>query len=80
MKGKQPACKHDHKNAIQIGKIDFVCPLCRNLIDPGEWFLMNYFTFVDEIPQKEKQSISTARNTRKQIKSKTVKFDKNSRV
>jgi len=44
---KKKACKHDHKNAIQIGPIDFVCPICRKLIDPLEWFLMNSFNFVD---------------------------------
>ncbi|MBI4135132.1 hypothetical protein HY477_00125 [Candidatus Uhrbacteria bacterium] len=67
---KKPACRHDHKNAIQIGNIDFVCPLCRNLIDPGEWFLMNSFTFVDEVIEKGKQPGSIAGHARKQIESK----------
>ena len=66
MKRKKPACQHDYKNAIQVGNVDYMCPLCYKLLDPGEWFFMNYFTFVDVTP-KEKQPA----NTRKQIESKT---------
>lgn len=66
MKRKKPACRHDHKNAIQIGNIDFVCPLCWKLIDPGEWFLMNSFNFVDVTPKEKQPAIA-----RKQIESKT---------
>jgi len=40
-------CKHDYKNAIKVGNVDYVCPLCKNLLDPFEWFLMNSFEFVD---------------------------------
>ncbi|MBI5359563.1 MAG: hypothetical protein HZA48_03170 [Planctomycetes bacterium] len=46
--GKETAvCRHDYKNAIQIGNIDYVCPLCKELLDPLEWFLMNSFEFVE---------------------------------
>lgn len=40
-------CDHDYKNAIQIGEVDYVCPLCKELLDPFEWLLMNNFEFVD---------------------------------
>jgi len=40
-------CRHDYKNAIQIGSVDYVCPLCKRVLDPMEWFLMNNFEFVD---------------------------------
>ncbi len=40
-------CRHDYKNAIQIGNVDYVCPLCKELLDPLEWFFMNSFEFVD---------------------------------
>lgn len=55
-KNKKPACRHDHKNAIKVGNIDYMCPLCKKLIDPGEWFIMNSFNFVDEMPKKKKSS------------------------
>lgn len=55
-KNKKPACPHDHKNAIQVGSIDYMCPLCKNLIDPCEWFIMNSFNFVDEMPKSKKTS------------------------
>ena len=42
-------CKHDYKNAIKIGNIDYQCPLCGKLLDPKEWFLMNSFEFI-EVP------------------------------
>lgn len=67
MNRKKPACRHDHKNAIQIGNIDFVCPLCRNLIDPLEWFLMNSFTFVDEVAQNKKHPGRIAKHARKKL-------------
>lgn len=40
-------CNHDYKNAIRIGEVDYVCPLCKELLDPFGWFLMNNFDFVD---------------------------------
>ncbi len=43
MTKKKIICKHDYKNAIKIGNVDHVCPLCKNLLDPMEWFLMNSF-------------------------------------
>lgn len=47
-------CRHDYKNAIQIGNVDYVCPLCKELLDPFEWFLMNSFEFVDVDGEIEK--------------------------
>ena len=44
------ACKHDYKNAIQIGAVDYVCPLCKQALDPLEWFLMNSFETIDVTP------------------------------
>jgi hypothetical protein len=41
------ACKHDYKNAIQVGNVDYMCPLCKKLLDPMEWFFMNSFEFVE---------------------------------
>lgn len=38
-------CRHDYKNAIQVGNVDYVCPLCKELLDPFEWFFMNSFEF-----------------------------------
>lgn len=49
---KRRHCRHDHKNAIQVGNVDYMCPWCKELIDPMEWFLMNSFTFVDERVEK----------------------------
>lgn len=40
-------CLHDYKNAIPVGNVDYVCPLCKELLDPMEWFFMNQFEFVD---------------------------------
>jgi hypothetical protein len=47
-------CRHDYKNAIQIGNVDYVCPLCKELLDPLEWFFMNSFEFMDVTPLEEK--------------------------
>ncbi len=44
---KKETCRHDYKNAIQIGNIDYQCPLCDKILDPLEWFLMNSFEFVE---------------------------------
>ncbi|KKP78423.1 MAG: hypothetical protein A2271_05145 [Candidatus Moranbacteria bacterium RIFOXYA12_FULL_35_19] len=44
-------CEHDYKNAIQIGNVDYVCPLCKELLDPSEWFFMNSFEFIDVTPK-----------------------------
>ena len=46
-KGKKVACRHDYKNAIKVGNIDYQCPLCGKLLDPCEWFFMNSFEFID---------------------------------
>ena len=46
-KSKKMACRHDYKNAIKVGNIDYQCPLCGKLIDPLEWFFMNSFNFID---------------------------------
>jgi len=46
-KSKKMACRHDYKNAIKVGKIDYQCPLCGKLLDPLEWFFMNSFNFID---------------------------------
>lgn len=42
-----PRCLHDYKNAIPVGSVDYICPLCKELLDPMEWFFMNNFEFVD---------------------------------
>jgi len=47
-------CRHDYKNAIQVSNIDYVCPLCKELLDPFEWFLMNSFEFVEITAQEKK--------------------------
>ena len=53
MKKEKMSCKHDYKNAVKVGNIDYQCPLCDKLLDPNEWFFMNYFEFVDVDIQKE---------------------------
>ncbi|MBI4235230.1 hypothetical protein HY604_02935 [Candidatus Peregrinibacteria bacterium] len=47
LKNKKKICRHDYKNAIQVGNVDYQCPLCEKLLDPCEWFLMNSFEFID---------------------------------
>ncbi|MFA6304321.1 MAG: hypothetical protein WCV73_02075 [Patescibacteria group bacterium] len=47
LKNKKNICKHDYKNAVQVGNIDYQCRLCGKLLDPCEWFLMNSFEFID---------------------------------
>lgn len=49
-KNKKNTCRHDYKDAIQVGKVDYQCPLCKKLLDPCEWFLMNSFEFIDATP------------------------------
>ena len=56
---KKKACKHDYKNAIQVGKIDYICPLCGKLLDPSEWFFMNSFKFVDVEGEIVKKKINS---------------------
>lgn len=46
-KSKKAACRHDYKNAIKVGNIDYQCPLCGKLLDPREWFFMNSFEFIN---------------------------------
>lgn len=53
MKKQKMSCKHDYKNAVKVGNIDYQCPLCGKLLDPNEWFFMNSFEFVDVDIQKE---------------------------
>ena len=48
---------HDYKNAVQVGNVDHVCPLCKNLLDPMEWFFMNSFKFVDVEVKNRKYEI-----------------------
>lgn len=50
MKKKENICRHDYKNAVQVGKVDHLCPLCKEMLDPAEWFLMNSFEFIDVTP------------------------------
>jgi len=47
LRNNKTICRHDYKNAIQIGNVDYVCPLCKELLDPLEWFFMNSFEFVE---------------------------------
>ena len=47
LQNNKTVCRHDYKNAIKIGSVDYVCPLCRELLDPLELFFMNSFEFVD---------------------------------
>ena len=47
LRDNKAICRHDYKNAIQIGNVDYVCPLCKELLDPFEWFFMNSFEFVE---------------------------------
>ena len=46
-KDNKVICRHDYKNAIQVGNVDYQCPLCGKLLDPNEWFFMNSFEFID---------------------------------
>lgn len=54
LRNNEAICRHDYKNAIKIGNVDYICPLCKELLDPLEWFLMNSFEFVDVTPKKKK--------------------------
>lgn len=47
LQDNKTVCRHDYKNAIQVGNVDYVCPLCKELLDPFEWFFMNSFEFVE---------------------------------
>ncbi|QQG40991.1 MAG: hypothetical protein HYV37_01565 [Candidatus Levyibacteriota bacterium] len=53
MKKQKTGCRHDYKNAIQVGNVDYQCRLCGGLLDPGEWFLMNSFEFIDVDVKRE---------------------------
>jgi hypothetical protein len=44
---KKNHCRHDYKNAVKVGNVDYMCPLCKKLLDPMEWFFMNSFDFID---------------------------------
>jgi hypothetical protein len=66
-KDKKIFCRHDYKNAIQVGNVDYLCPLCKELLDPMEWFFMNSFKFVDVTPTNKKSGKPVA--TRKNFKS-----------
>ena len=50
------SCKHNYKNAIQVGDVDYICPLCKELLDPLEWFFMNSFEFVEVNVLKEERN------------------------
>ncbi|MEK7190082.1 MAG: hypothetical protein AAB666_03860 [Patescibacteria group bacterium] len=76
LKNKKPACRHDYKNAIKIGNIDYLCPLCDKLLDPLEWFFMNSFKFVEVFSENKtpaKKGGRIAKNTRQELESKTGK-------
>lgn len=47
-------CRHDYKNAIKVGNIDYQCPLCGKLLDPKEWFFMNSFEFIEVFTENKK--------------------------
>ena len=47
-------CRHDYKNAIKVGNVDYACPLCKKLLDPLEWFFMNSFEFVEVSSENKK--------------------------
>jgi hypothetical protein len=54
-KNNKAVCRHDYKNSIQVGNVDYMCPLCRKLLNPLEWFLMNSFEFIDvDVVKKNK--------------------------
>ena len=54
---------HDYENAIQVGNVDYMCPLCKELLDPMEWFFMTSFKFVDVTVEKETgKKVSTKKN------------------
>lgn len=42
LKRKKSNCRHDYKNAIKVGNVDHICPICKELLDPMEWFFINY--------------------------------------
>jgi len=57
---KKPICRHDYTNAVLIGRIDRMCPLCKELIDPNEWFLITWMEslgahFVEMTPPQKSQ-------------------------
>jgi len=54
---KNTQCEHDCKNAIQIGSRKYMCPLCKELINPLEWFLTVHYgaKFVDCTPKNKKK-------------------------
>ena len=66
-KDKKAVCRHDYKNAIKVGNVDYLCPLCKELLDPMEWFFMNSFEFVDVTPVNKKSGKPVA--TKKNFKS-----------
>ena len=57
-----PTCYHDNINAIKLGSKDYVCPKCKELLDPTEWFFYTYFNslgvkFVDcGMPETQKRN------------------------
>jgi len=56
-KAAKKRCLHDHKNAVQISPVDYMCPLCKELINPLEWFFMNNgFAFIDVTPKSNKKN------------------------
>lgn len=58
---KKKKCLHDHKNAIHIGGVDYMCPLCKELINPLEWFFMNSFEFVEVKSVEERRPMKKSR-------------------
>jgi len=71
MKKQKIRCRHDYKNAIKVGNIDYQCPLCGEILDSNEWFLMNSFEFIDVDIKKEGGKV--AKNARLELEQKTGK-------
>ncbi|MCX6556902.1 MAG: hypothetical protein NTW95_05645 [Candidatus Aminicenantes bacterium] len=65
-------CRHDYKNAIKVGNIDYQCPLCGKLLDPKEWFLMNSFEFI-EVFTENKKAAKRNRSVVSKVRNKTKK-------
>lgn len=54
VKNRPKRCLHEYKNAILVGNVDHICPLCKELLDPIEWFFMNQFKFTNVGVHKRK--------------------------
>lgn len=80
-KPKVDFCYHDYKNAIEIGKVDHICPKCKQMLDPFEWFLMVNYSVVDVSPKSIKRELRNQdRETSKKIISKYKFENKDSKL